>query len=136
METFVLWPRLANPSAVLALGQRVFDRADIEHDALGLRCHNAGTNASLGVDLWILFTRLIKGGWLEVLDYSLVCLGDGRETDQDDEGWNCGLHVVLSNSFVTAQVGRGLDTGGDGSSPGAVVGFLKTVDEPPPPHPM
>jgi hypothetical protein len=59
MEPFVLWPRVANPGAVLALRQGISYAAQVEQDTLSLRCDDAGADAVFGVDLRILFALLV-----------------------------------------------------------------------------
>ena len=95
MEAFVLRCRLAQPGAVLALLQRIFHSADVKQDALGFGRNHAGPDAPFRIDLWVLLTRLIQGGWLEILHHWLVCLCDGRKTGQKGESKNVGFHEVL-----------------------------------------
>jgi hypothetical protein len=77
METLVPGPRLADPGAVLALGQGVFYGTYIEHDALGPGRDDAGPDAAFRVDLGILFALLVGCRGLPIVR-RLVGLGRAK----------------------------------------------------------
>ncbi|MGO8928376.1 MAG: hypothetical protein ACLQU3_16030 [Limisphaerales bacterium] len=86
VKTFVLRPRVADPGAVVTLGQGVCCAAqELERDALGLRRDHAGADPPFRVDLGILFAGLIQRRRLKILHRRLVCLGHGREPGQECE---------------------------------------------------
>ena len=72
VEAFVLRARVADPRAVIALGQRILYAADVEHDVCGSRSDTRVRNAPFRVDLRILFARLIERRRLEILHGRLV----------------------------------------------------------------
>ncbi len=95
VETFVLRPRDADPGAVVTLGQRVGCAAqELERDALGLGRDDAGPNAAFGVDLRILFARLVGCRGFPVVR-RLVGLGHAKLAQNHAskrEQWECCFH--------------------------------------------
>src|SRR5208282_4339475 len=84
VKTFILWPRNADPGAVLAFGQGILRATEeVESDVLRLRRDNAGANPPFRVDLRILLAGLIQRRRLEIVDHCLICLGHGRKTSQE-----------------------------------------------------
>ena len=59
----------ASGAPVVAFGKGILrSTQEFEHDALCLRCDDAGPDAAFGVDLWIWFARLIGRRRFPVID--------------------------------------------------------------------
>ena len=67
VESFILRGGFADPGAVLALNEVVFDTTDVQLDGLGVGRFHAHADAALGIDHRILLAGLVVRGRDEVL---------------------------------------------------------------------
>ena len=92
VEALVLGSGFAHPESFCVFGELIFDAADIQLHALGLRSVHPHADATLGIDHGVLFSGLVVGRRYKVFLH-LGCRRKGRENGRGRENKTIDCHI-------------------------------------------